>query len=77
MTAAAEQLTHESHHALTIVCEGTDEIQVGAVGRTVDTFGRLDMTQWPFGRTSPARREAPLGERGLHNRGLSRPVGTS
>lgn len=44
VSTAAKQLTDEGHQALALVCDVTDEGQVAAaVGRTVETFGRLDM----------------------------------
>ncbi|MFE4611692.1 SDR family NAD(P)-dependent oxidoreductase [Streptomyces niveus] len=44
VNAATKQLTDAGHKALALVCDVTDENQVaGAVDRTVETFGRLDM----------------------------------
>ncbi|AYN37752.1 glucose 1-dehydrogenase [Streptomyces dangxiongensis] len=41
---AAKELTDAGRRALALVCDVTDEDQVGvAVDRTVETFGRLDM----------------------------------
>ncbi|MBA4862006.1 SDR family oxidoreductase [Streptomyces sp. PSKA54] len=44
LDAAVQQLTDDGHQALALVCDVTDEDEVaGAVDRTVETFGRLDM----------------------------------
>jgi NAD(P)-dependent dehydrogenase (short-subunit alcohol dehydrogenase family) len=42
--AATDELTAAGHQALAVICDVSDEDQVGAlVERAVDSFGRLDM----------------------------------
>ncbi|NYE27446.1 NAD(P)-dependent dehydrogenase (short-subunit alcohol dehydrogenase family) [Rhodanobacter sp. K2T2] len=44
LKAATDALTAAGHHAISVVCDVTDEAQAAAmVERTVATFGRLDM----------------------------------